>query len=249
MPLDAIRIKAVLFDYGNTIIPFGRPQMDACDNALRAALEKHYGPVDRDRLQEIRDADRLAPFKNGYRENDLTETISRLVRRLFDREPSPVALADLLRARFEAVVAAIEAPAYAADVLAAIGSRYRLALVSNYPDGKAIRTSLQRTALAPYFESVVISGDVGFVKPHARPFEVCLDQLGLKAADAVYVGDNWLADVQGAKRVGLRVVWTRQWEAVDNFAAQAGDHQPDAEIRHLTELPSVLREEQVTGKL
>jgi len=240
MPLNLTRVKAVLFDYGNTIIPFARPQMDACDNALRTALEKHYGPVDRDRLQQIRDADRVAPFKNGYRENDLVETVSRLVRRLFDREPGPAALADLLQARFEAVVAAIEAPPYAADVLAGLAGHYRLALVSNYPDGKAIRASLQRTGLARFFESVVISGDVGFVKPHARPFEVCLGQLGLEAADAVYVGDNWLADVQGAKRVGLQVIWTRQWEAVDSFAAQPGDHLPDAEIRHLTELPTLL---------
>lgn len=240
MPLELGRIKAVLFDYGNTLIPFGRPQMDACDNALRMALEKHYGPVDRDRLQALRDADRVAPFKNGFRENDLTETVSGLVRRLFDREPTPEAVADLLRARFEAVVAAIEAPPYTAEVLGCLKHCYRLGMVSNYPDGRAIRTSLERTGLAQFFEAVVISGDVGFVKPHPRPFEVCLERLKLAPTETVYVGDNWLADVQGAARLGLHVIWTRQWEAVDSFPAQPGDLQPDGEIRHLTELTSLL---------
>lgn len=196
MPLDVNRIEAVLFDYGNTIIPFARPQMDACDNALRDMLEKHFGPVDRERLKQIRDTDRLAPFNNGYRENDLTETVTRLVRRLLDREPSPGQVADLLQARYEAVVAAIEAPPYAAEVLSRLKGRYRLALVSNYPDGKAIRASLTRTGLESLFETVVVSGEVGYVKPHPRPLVVCLEQLDLAPSDAVYVGDNWLADVQ-----------------------------------------------------
>lgn len=239
MPLDAGRIRAILFDYGNTIIPFARPQMDACDNALREAMEENFGPVDRNRLRELRDADRLAPYKNGYRENDLTEIVIALVRRLFDRDPTPEQTAVLLRARYEAVVAAIKAPPYAPGVLAELEKRYRLALVSNYPDGKAIRASLQHTGLARFFESVVISGEVGFVKPHPRPFEVCLEQLGLRPSDAVYVGDNWLADVQGAKQVGLHMIWTRQYEAVDSFAAGPGDHQPDLTIQHLTELTGI----------
>lgn len=240
MPLDTNCVRAVLFDYGNTIIPFARPQMDACDNALREAMERHYGPVDRGRLKELRDADRVAPFRNGYRENDLTETVSRLVRRLFGHEPALEAITDLLRARYEAVVAAIEAPPYATEVLAGLKNSYRLALISNYPDGKAIRTSLRRTGLESFFESVVISGEVGYVKPHPRPFVTCLEQLDLAPSDAVYVGDNWLADVQGAGRLGMQVVWTRQWEAVDSFTANPGDVQPDAVIRHLTELPGTL---------
>lgn len=239
MPLEASRIRAILFDYGNTIIPFARPQMDACDNALREAMEENFGPVDRNRLRELRDADRLAPYNNGYRENDLTEIVIALVRRLFDRDPTPEQTAVLRRARYEAVVAAIEAPPYAAGVLAELGKRYRLALVSNYPDAEAIRASLRRTGLARFFESVVISGEVGFVKPHPRPFEVCLEQLSLSPSDAVHVGDNWLADVQGAKRLGLQMIWTRQYEPIDSFEVKPGDHQPDLTIQHLTELTGI----------
>lgn len=239
MALDTSRIRAILFDYGNTIIPFARPQMDACDNALRAAMEHCFGPVDPNRLRELRDADRLAPYKNGYRENDLTQIVTALVRRLFRRDPTPEQIAVLVQARHEAVVAAIEAPPYAVGVLADLAKRYRLALVSNYPDAEAIRASLRRTGLARFFESVVISGEVGFVKPHPRPFEVCLEQLSLSPSDAVHVGDNWLADVQGAKQLGLQMIWTRQYEPIDSFEVKPGDHQPDLTIQHLTELTSV----------
>lgn len=73
MGLDTTRIQAVLFDYGNTLIRFSRPEVEACDGALASGLEALFGPVDRALLKEIRDADRLAPYQNGLRERDLAK--------------------------------------------------------------------------------------------------------------------------------------------------------------------------------
>lgn len=243
MPLNIDRIEAVLFDYGNTLIRFSRPEVDACDAALASGLEKLFGPVDRVRLKAIRDADRVAPYQNGLRERDLAEMTTRLVQGLYDRTPDAEQIALLVRARFDAVVRAIVAPDYLRALLAELGSRFRLGIVSNYPDSGAIRTSLQRLELTPCFDHVVISADVGRVKPHPLPFETCLAGLGTTADRAVYVGDNWLADVQGAKRLGMQMIRTVQYEAPERFDPQPGDLQPDAVIEHLTELPPLLRGE------
>jgi len=240
MGLNLDRPKAILFDFGNTLIPFGRLQLDAVDGALTAALVQRFGHVDRARLKAIRDADRLAPFANGFRENDLVEVCTGLVRKLYGVEPGQAVIDDLLRARFDAFVRAIEAPEYLSSLLDRLSRRYRLALVSNYPDPKAIRTSLERIGLARVLASVVVSGDVGFVKPHPLPFQRCLAELRLQPDDVIYVGDNWLADVQGPKRLGMPVIWTTQWEAVDNVARDPGDLEPDLTIRHLTDLEHVL---------
>ena len=67
-----------------------------------------------------------------------------------------------------------------------------------------------------------------------------LSDLVVPAAEVVYVGDNWLADVQGAKRNGLKSIWTQQYLPYENFQAEAGDHQPDAIIQHLDELAALL---------
>jgi putative hydrolase of the HAD superfamily len=84
----------------------------------------------------------------------------------------------------------------------------------------------------------VVSGDLGVVKPHAAPFRRALEELGCRAEDAVHVGDNWLADIQGAKRLGIGAVWMRRWDAPEGFTPDPGDHAADAEIRHLEELAS-----------
>jgi len=240
MGLDVTRIQAVLFDYGNTLIRFSRPEVEACDAALGAELERLFGPVDRIRLKAIRDADRLAPYQNGLLERDLQEMSTRLVEQLYDRTPNADEIACLVRARFDAVVRAIQAPADLIPLLSGLGRRFRLGIVSNYPDADAIRTSIRQSGLDGFFGSVVVSADVGRVKPHPLPFQVCLEALGVVPDQALFVGDNWLADVQGAKRLGMQVVRTVQYEAPERFDPQPGDHEPDVVIDHLTQLGPLL---------
>jgi FMN phosphatase YigB (HAD superfamily) len=64
--------------------------------------------------------------------------------------------------------------------------------------------------------------------------------LGLSGAALLYVGDNWLADVQGAKRAGWQMVLTRQWQPPETFPREADHFEPDAAIGHLAELERLL---------
>jgi HAD superfamily hydrolase (TIGR01549 family) len=240
MALDVPRIRAILFDYGNTLIQFSRPQVEACDTALADRLKVLFGQVDRLRLKAIRDADRVAPYANGLRERTLPEMTTKLVQGLYRRDPGPDQVAELIRARFDAVVRAITAPDYVPSLLEDLGRTYTLGIVSNYPDAEAIRTSMRTLGLDRYFKKVVVSADVGYVKPHSLPFQTCLDALNVTARQTLYVGDNWLADVQGAKRLGMQMVRTIQYEAPERFDPQPGDHEPDAVIDHLTQLAPLL---------
>ena len=243
MPFARKSLKAIIFDYGNTLVEFGRMQIMFCDTALADVLEKHFGKPDLKKLHEIRNRDRLAPYAGNppeYRENDLVEISTRLVRELYATEPSPEALADILHARFEVFVRVVQAPDYLPDLLKKLHRRYRLGVLSNYPDGNAIRQSLTKTGLADFFDAVVVSGDLGLVKPHPVPFITILDALGVSAGHAVVVGDNWLGDVQGAKRAGLRVIQSLQWKSPEDMPRQPGDVEPDATVSHLTQLLELL---------
>ena len=57
--------------------------------------------------------------------------------------------------------------------------------------------------LTQYFEFVVVSAIVGRAKPAADVFEYALERAGVSAAEAVYVGDSYIADVLGARGAGL----------------------------------------------
>lgn len=57
---------------------------------------------------------------------------------------------------------------------------------------------------AARLEVLIDSHLVGIEKPDPRIFEMAIDQLGLSAADVVYVGDSFHIDVVGARAAGIR---------------------------------------------
>ncbi len=227
---------AVAFDYGNTLVEFGQRHVDQCDAALGRALRARFGDHDEARFHALREANRLAPYRNGYRESRLPEITRALVEALYEREPTPDDLDALVAVRFDAFVSVTEAEPRTLAVLHALRERFRLAVLSNYPCGRSIRASLERVGILPLLDVVVVSGDVGHAKPHPAPFaEVCAG-LGCGPGEVLFVGDNWLADVQGARRAGMTMVQLRRWTPPEHFAPEPGDLQPHASIQHLEEL-------------
>jgi len=239
MTFDPAKIKAVVFDYGNTLVEFNRPQVTRCDNALAEAVRALYGPHDPERLRAIRDRNRMAPYSGDppeYRENDIRVISRDLVRELYDVEPTPVDLDALVQARFNEFVNVIEASESIGLLLSRLHRRYAFGLLSNYPDGSAIRASLKKVGLDVLFDAIVVSGDLGFAKPHPLPFETIVRDLGVAHSEVLHVGDNWLADVQGAKRCGMSVAYVRQWAPAESFERAPGDFEPDLTIMSVAEI-------------
>lgn len=57
----------------------------------------------------------------------------------------------------------------------------------------------------PTFDGIMISGDVGIVKPEIGIFKECLKKFKLKAENAIFIDDE-PANVQGAQKTGLTTV-------------------------------------------
>jgi HAD superfamily hydrolase (TIGR01549 family) len=228
--------QAIIFDYGNTLIEFAAAQLQRCDKILADALVNMFGPMDIQEMRAIRDRDRRSPYTGQFRENDVPAITAAMIRQLYGRDATPEQIAHLVEVRFQSFIDSIEAPEYVGDFLADLKQRYKLGLLSNYPCGKSVRTSLERTELLEYFDAVVVSADVGHVKPHPLPFRTVLDQLGVEAADALYVGDNWLGDVQGAKRIGMHCAFVTQFDTPEKFDREPDHVDPDYTIEHLTDL-------------
>ncbi len=57
-----------------------------------------------------------------------------------------------------------------------------------------------------FFSFAIVAGDLQRWKPDQRPFLEALQQAGTKPAESVYIGDNYFADVVGARRVGMPAV-------------------------------------------
>lgn len=243
MAFDPSRVRALVFDYGNTLIPYGRRELTVYGDRLHAALEDCFGPLDRAAFDAHRQASRMAPFAGeapNYRETDLRALSIELVERFYGRSPSAAQVDDLLQVRHTAFVESIVPGTDAMAALGALKARYPLALLSNYPDGPAIRSSLDRIGMTPYFDAIVISGELGYCKPHPITFATVLQALALPAQSVAHVGDNWLADVQGSKRVGMQMIYTTEYAPPEDHVRTPLDHLPDVTIRRLAELPALL---------
>lgn len=77
-----------------------------------------------------------------------------------------------------------------------------LAVVTN-GDGPQQRGKLDRMGLLPWFEWVVISGEVGAAKPDPAIFEHLIAATGVSAARILFVGDRMDKDVLPARRMGM----------------------------------------------
>ena len=93
-------------------------------------------------------------------------------------------------------------------------ARYRLAVLTNGP-ADVQRTKLETSGLAPFFEFVVASGDVGFGKPHPRMFQIALERLGITPPEAIAIGDSRERDVVGATAAGVECIVVERDSASD----------------------------------
>lgn len=84
-----------------------------------------------------------------------------------------------------------------------------------------------------FFDNVVTFETANAKKPDRRIFEFALDAARATAAESLMVGDNWLADILGAKQVGMDTVYL-------NPAGLQFDEAPTYDIRRLEELMLIL---------
>jgi putative hydrolase of the HAD superfamily len=114
---------------------------------------------------------------------------------------------------------------------------FRLALLTNGA-GTPQRAKIERFALAPYFLSVHIEGEMGFGKPDERAYQHALRSLSVQPHEAWIVGDNFEWEVVVPQRLGLGTVWIdRQGKGLPNGVSVAPDHV----IRSLDQILSLLR--------
>jgi len=87
-------------------------------------------------------------------------------------------------------------------VLSGLKSRYKLGVISN-GDSCGQREKLTMTGISDMFDTIVISEDIGVAKPDPKIFYHALGELGVKPQESLYVGDDLVADIDGARASGM----------------------------------------------
>jgi len=230
-------IKAVLFDFGQTLVDssdgFRQAEQDAqttifqdLENTDHDTFKHHYRRI-RSEFHKMSELSRVKIWQEVFRH--------------FGQESSVDELRQWENTYWQTVQSNTRIFPDAPPVLTTLTDQYGpLGLVTN-TQGQSGVNSHRLSAypeLASFFPVTVIAGENGIpTKPDAQPFTVCLKQLGVAADEAVYVGDDWRIDICGARDAGLAPVWLK-YHTVKRIYPEVDTDVPV--IASLKELPSIL---------
>ncbi len=116
-----------------------------------------------------------------------------------------------------------------------------MAVLSNSFEGHS-EIILQKLGLRHYFDAVVDGGVVKAFKPMPEPFLEVLKVLGAVPEESLYVGDEYYADIVGAKSIGMATVWinNRSLSLEDLVAKHGAETSPEYVLSSVAEMADLI---------
>lgn len=203
-------VTHVLFDFFGTLVDYDPSVHPAIRNAPLEFARRAGVEISEDtsnaRWQEIwNDLD--AEASRTCREFSMHDVAQRYWHSIGSPALVPDAIDTLIAEYLEAWTAEVVAAAGALDCITDLASDHTLAIVSNTHDPRLVPRLAQRFGLHDTISRVVTSVDVGWRKPHPTIFHAALRACQVSARNAAFVGDNWTADVEGPRGVGMSAIY------------------------------------------
>jgi len=234
-------IDTILFDNWNTLVQApglmrGGASVEIFQRSLRGQGFDHdaerfsevYRPIARRQAKESEEA--------GWTEIDYIQRLLLTLEGLGVKEPRRSRLAirawdDYLAEWPKQTCFYPETPA----LLEKLQGEYKLGIVTNFMDGPTARRVFDDLGYEEIFDSLIVSAEMGYMKPSPVLFRRALDELGSKPENAIMVGDTYEVDVVGARKAGIRGVLVDVYVATEE---QIGGS--DAVIKTIGRLPEAL---------
>ena len=187
-------IKAVFFDLGGVIV---RTEFQAPRQQLADRLGLDYD--DLNKLIFDSDTSLKASIGELSAEEHWVSVIQRLKRPASDRQG--------IRDEF-----------FAGDIvdrtlvefIRSLRGKYKTGLISNaWGD---LRDFIVREKFADVFDQMVISAEVGAMKPDPKIFQIALERFNVKPKEAVFV-DDFQVNIEGCRKIGMKGIHFKDAES------------------------------------
>ena len=230
-------IKAVFFDFYNTLCVWGQP----LKVRLQKVADRHQVQLDWERYPAAREnlyPEASAADPSSYNilqvMREIVDSYYEFIKALGAQEHAEQMTWELLQSE-HSLFYATSATLYD-DVVPTLqylrDAGLKLAIVSNWDT--PLDPLTQRLGIADYFDVIVASHDslIRSSKPDPYIFNWTLSVVGVSAEETIHVGDTYETDIVGAAGVGIRPI------LIDRDGTQAGRWKET--IRSFTELPELL---------
>jgi len=201
--------KAIGFDLFNTLMTVHPDAMQAAHELQLRVLHEEGLPVEEEAFGKayVEAAVRFikAAHKDGRETHNrfwVAEALETLGHSLSPEDPR---IAKAVDAYFSAFYPNCNLIPGTKELLGELAEHYPLGMIT---DGPAARKIIALLEINPFFQHVLVSGELGYRKPHPYLFERLVGALGVPADEILFVGDDLEADVQGARDAGLQPVLT-----------------------------------------
>jgi putative hydrolase of the HAD superfamily len=222
-------VQAVIFDLDDTLWEVG-PVILRAEHAMLEFLARRYPRVlELDTLDSMRAVRARMALEHPAMRHDFTWLRLESLRHHARVAGYPDTMAQeafdvFYRARNEVTLYDDALPA-----LEQLHGRFRLFAISN---GNA---DLGAIGIGRFFEHTLAAREAGVLKPDPRIFALLLERAGVSPQHVLHVGDDVVADVEGARRAGLTPVWVDR--AGEGWSAPTS---PPLTVRSLAELVVLL---------
>jgi len=97
------------------------------------------------------------------------------------------------------------------EYIRSLRGKYKTGLISNaWGD---LRDFIVREKFEDAFDKMIISAEVGAMKPEAKIFQIALEQFGVSPNEAVFVDDSYV-NIEGCEKVGMKGIHFKDPETV-----------------------------------
>ncbi|MEI5963946.1 HAD-IA family hydrolase [Bacillus albus] len=217
--------KAMLFDLDDTLLDRDK----AVDNFFLLVLEKCYEDVSdtvkNTMLQKFKEYD-----KREYGISDKTIVLDSLFDEFAPKYRLPHNyIQDFWNENFPKCFSIYQNTIH---FLNQIKKQFKVGVITNGSTQRQ-KAKIFNTNLNKYFETIIISEEVGFSKPDKRIFELALNKLNVQPENTLFIGDDLEKDIAGPQNVNIKGVWFNPQKIKNTTQIQ-----PYAEINTLDSLLS-----------
>jgi len=233
------QLKAILFDIDDTLFSTTEFARKARSNAVHAMVKAGLDLPEEVVMKELEEV--LAEFSSNY-EHHFDKLLMRLRPKSLERvNPALVVAAGVAAyhdTKFLELAPFDDVYPLLRDLKRA---GVRLGIVTH---GWTVKQAekLVRLGLVPYLDpkAVFISDQIGISKPNPKLYQLALSDMGLSAAEVMYVGDSPEHDIAPPKSIGMVATWARR---ASRFKDEAPKVAADHVIDDFDQLRPILRKD------